>query len=58
LPSRRRTRELKEPEPHGGMGGLGAETGLEMATTADRSGGGGGGGGGGAGGGGGGGGGE
>ena len=50
LPSRRRTRELKEPEPHGGMGGLGAETGLEMATTVGGSGGSGGAGGGGGGG--------
>jgi branched-chain amino acid transport system permease protein len=30
LPSRRRAKELLEPEPGGGMGALGAETGLEM----------------------------
>ena len=33
LPSGRRAQELKQPEPHGGMGGLGAETGLEQAAT-------------------------
>ncbi len=30
LPSRRRAKELLEPEPGGGMGALGGETGLEM----------------------------
>jgi branched-chain amino acid transport system permease protein len=30
LPSRRRARELRQPEPHGGMGALGAETGFEQ----------------------------
>ncbi|MDQ1392336.1 MAG: branched-chain amino acid transport system permease protein [Acidimicrobiaceae bacterium] len=31
LPSRRRAKELLEPEPGGGMGTLGGETGVEMA---------------------------
>ena len=31
LPSRRRAKELLEPEPGGGMGALGGETGIEMA---------------------------
>ena len=35
LPSRRRARELKEPTPGGGMGALGAETGLEQAVHTD-----------------------
>jgi len=30
LPSRRRAQELNEPEPHGGLGAMGAETGLEL----------------------------
>ena len=33
LPSQRRARELKEPEPHGGMGALGGETGIEQAAS-------------------------
>ena len=32
LPSRRRAKELLEPEPRGGMGALGGETGLEMTS--------------------------
>jgi branched-chain amino acid transport system permease protein len=35
LPSRRRAKELLEPEPHGGMGGLGGETGLEMSPSTE-----------------------
>jgi branched-chain amino acid transport system permease protein len=37
LPSRRRARELLEPEPGGGMGALGGETGLELAPRAETS---------------------
>jgi branched-chain amino acid transport system permease protein len=35
LPSRRRAKELLEPEPHGGMGALGGETGLEITPKAE-----------------------
>ena len=38
LPSRRRAKELLEPEPGGGMGALGGETGLEMAPTTPEGG--------------------
>lgn len=36
LPSRRRARELLEPEPGGGLGALGGETGLELAASTDE----------------------
>lgn len=35
LPSRRRAQELREPEPGGGMGSLGGETGLELTPRAE-----------------------
>jgi branched-chain amino acid transport system permease protein len=35
LPSRRRARELRQPDPGGGMGVLGGETGLELTPQAD-----------------------
>jgi branched-chain amino acid transport system permease protein len=33
IPSRRRAKELTEPEPHGGLGALGAETGPVMSAS-------------------------
>jgi branched-chain amino acid transport system permease protein len=33
LPSQRRAKELAQPEPHGGMGGLGGETGAELVAS-------------------------
>jgi branched-chain amino acid transport system permease protein len=33
IPSRRRAKELTEPEPHGGLGALGAETGPVLTSS-------------------------